>query len=401
MITLSEAQQRIAAAVQPLPPEFVPLSACWGRIAAEDVSSALDLPVFDNSAMDGYAVQAGDLDQATANKPIALSQIGRVAAGEVLSASLAPGQCARIYTGSPIPSGADAVVMQEDTRVDGSQSPMIYFQASVKPGENIRRRGQDLIAGAILLEAGQRVTAGRICLLAATGRSGLRAGRQPTVGLLATGSELQEGGQPLLPGHVYECNRTTLAALLPRSGAIPRIFPLVPDTLSATCDALERAFATSDVVLTTGGVSVGDLDWVKPAFERLGGQLQLWRVAVKPGKPFAFGLFAGKYLFGLPGNPVSALVTYCLFVHPALSRLQGASEVSLPTIPCIVGETLANPDSRPHFMRVRVDALGKARSAGVQGSHILSSLAAADGLVEVSPNSTLHPGDSVRVIRWD
>ncbi len=221
------------------------------------------------------------------------------------------------------------------------------------------------------------------------------------MGLLASGSELLEGGQPLASGKIYESNRAGLAALAAQAGAIPRIFPLVKDSLADTRAALESAFAGCDVVVTSGGVSVGEMDFVKDAFEKIGGELQFWKVAIRPGRPFVFGRLGEKFLFGLPGNPVSAFVTFLLLVRPALARWQGARDVRLPAHPGTLVEPLVNPGERRHFTRVTVDAAGNVRSAGTQASHILSSLASADALVDVPPKTTLPAGAAVSVLRWE
>jgi molybdopterin molybdotransferase len=219
--------------------------------------------------------------------------------------------------------------------------------------------------------------------------------------LLATGSELTEAGRELRPGHIYESNRIGLAALCRRAGTVPEIFPLVPDSLEATRAALTDAFNKCDVVVSSGGVSVGEFDFLKQAFADTGGDLQFWKVAIKPGRPFVFGRSGEKFLFGLPGNPVSALITFLLLVRPALLRWQGATETSLPTQPGILAETLRNPDKRRHFMRVKIDGEGKVSSAGVQASNMLGSLAASNGLVDTPPQTTLSAGATVRVLRWD
>jgi molybdopterin molybdotransferase len=238
-------------------------------------------------------------------------------------------------------------------------------------------------------------------LLAATGLTQVSVGRQPVVGLLATGSELREPGQTLAPGQIYESNRQGLACLIRRYGGIPRPFPPVADSPEATRAAMAEAFRSSNAVVTTGGASVGEMDFVKVALEQIGGELQFWRVAIKPGRPFAFGRFGHKLLFGLPGNPVSAFVTFLLLVRPALVRWQGAREAALPAHPAVLAEPLANPGARRHFIRVKVDAVGKVFSAGLQASHALSSLARANGLVEAPPNCTLPAGSPVQVMRWD
>jgi molybdopterin molybdotransferase len=220
------------------------------------------------------------------------------------------------------------------------------------------------------------------------------------VGLLATGSELLVAGQPLAPGKIYESNRLALSVLVNRVGAIPKIFPLVPDTRADTLAALKKAFAECDIVITSGGVSVGEMDFVKSAFEEIGGSLEFWKVAIRPGRPFVFGRFREKFLFGLPGNPVSAFVTFLLLVRPALLRWQGATAVDLPVSLGVLAEPISNSGDRRHFMRVTMDAEGRIRSAGIQGSHVLSSLANANGLLDLPPKTILPVGTTVAVMRW-
>ncbi len=401
MLELEAARELILAAIQPLPPECIPVSAAVGRVAAAAVHAPLDLPPFDNSAMDGYAVRASDLVGAGAETPVALKLAGRVPAGEIFTSPVEPGTCVRIFTGSPLPPGADAVVMQEDTRLAPEQPDTVSFLDRAKPLENLRLRGEDVKRGTPLLVAGDDVNAGAAALFAALGLSEISVGRRPQIGLLATGSELIEAGQPLAPGKIYESNRVGLAALIARAGGVPRVFPLVPDTRAATRAALETAFVDCDGVVTSGGVSVGEHDHVKDAFAQLGGETGFWKVAIKPGKPFVFGRWRGKFLFGLPGNPVSAFVTFLLLVRPALRRWQGATRWNLPAHPGVLAETLANSGDRRHFVRVYVDDSGAVRSAGPQASHILGSLARANGLVDVPPRSQLTVGLVVPVLRWE
>jgi molybdopterin molybdotransferase len=218
--------------------------------------------------------------------------------------------------------------------------------------------------------------------------------------MLATGNELREPGASLAAGQIYESNRTALATLLAAAGAVPRLLPLVPDTLEASRDALGRAFDESEIVLTTGGVSVGELDFVKDAFRQLGGKLEFWRVAVRPGKPFVFGSFGEKLFFGLPGNPVSSFVTAALLVWPVILRAQGATETELPSHYAVANDTLVNKTDRRHFMRVRVDAEGGASLAGLQASHALSSLAVANGLIDVPAGAVIERGARVKVLRF-
>jgi len=400
MLELEDAQARILAAIRPLPLEPVSLRAAAGRILAASVTAPLDLPRFDNSAMDGYAVRSRDLQAAGPGTPVTLSLGGQVSAGETGTGHVVPGTCVRVFTGSILPPGTDAVVMQEDVRRVPDQPGQIQFSDRVKPGENVRFRGEDVRQGSRLLAAGEGLTAGGIGLLAALGLAEVTVHRQPLMGLLATGSELVKAGQPLAPGQIYESNLASLGALLPGAGAVARDYPLVPDDLSLTQAALARAFDQCDVVVTTGGASVGEWDLVKSAFQALGGTVEFWKVAVRPGKPFIFGGWREKFLFGLPGNPVSALVTFLLLVRPALLRLQGARVVELPRHPGTLLEPLANRGDRRHFVRVIVDERGQVRSAGQQASHALSPLAKANGLVDVPPQATFAAGTVVPVLRW-
>jgi molybdopterin molybdotransferase len=401
MLELEEARQRILSTLSPLGAESIALTTATGRILAAPATSPLDLPPFDNSAMDGYAVQSADLATAGLDQPVPLQLRGRVAAGEVFDGAITSGSCVRLFTGSPLPAGADAVVMQEDTRVDATRPTVIWFHDTVKPWENVRFRGEDVKRSATMANAGDALTVGRVGLLAAVGLDKVVVGVPPQVALLATGSELIEGGRPPAPGKIYESNRAMLAALVRQAGGVPIIFPLVEDTLTATRNALRDAAAQCHVVVTAGGVSVGEFDFVKQAFEELGGELAFWRVAIKPGKPFVFGRSHGKFLFGLPGNPVSALVTFLLLVRPALRRLQGATDPALPKSFGVLVEPLENPGDRRHFVRVFLDEHGRVRSTGAQASHILSSLAQANALVDVPPHATLPVGATVPVIRWE
>jgi molybdopterin molybdotransferase len=400
-LELEDAVARILAAVPAPAGESIPVADVCSRVTMERVLSPGDLPSFDNSSMDGYAVRAEEVAAATPETPVRLRLAGKVAAGEMFRGEVTTGACVRIATGSPLPAGADAVVMQEDTRTVPNASSEVLILDAVKPWENVRLRGEDVRRGAMVAEAGAPLTAGCVSLLAATGITQIKVARQPIVSLLATGSELREPGQPLAPGQIYESNRLGLACLTSSAGGIARPFPLVPDVLEATRLSLTEAFRDADAVVTTGGASVGELDFVKLAFEQAGGQLQFWRVAIKPGRPFVFGRWGQKLLFGLPGNPVSAFVTFLLLVRPALLRWQGIREVGLPSHPGVLAEPVANPGGRRHFLRVKVDVAGNVYSSGLQASHALSSLAAASALLDVPPRSTLAAGSAVRVLRWE
>ncbi len=397
MLELEEARRRILEIIPVLPSESIFVSQADGRILAENIISAIDLPPFDNSAVDGYALQSNDLKSATPENLIAVQVVGKIPAGESLSTKVESGQCIRIFTGSPLPDGADAVVMQEDTQ-HNSPSGYVSISCSVKPWENIRFRGEDIKNGVMIAQSGMRLRPAHLSLLGAIGQKNVRVGRQPVVALLATGSELREAGQTISGGAIFESNRIGLGALAKRNGALPEMFPLIGDDVDQTKLALEKAFAECDVVVTTGGVSVGELDFVKAAFEKLGGKLEFWKISMKPGKPFVFGKLGEKFLFGLPGNPVSAFVTFVLLVAPALLRMQGASNVAPRIYLGVLAETFVNPGQRRHFVRVSADANGNVSSAGIQASHILSSLANANGLVEIPPQTTLIAGATVSIL---
>jgi len=400
MHSVEQARDQILASVAPLASETVSLSVAIGRFVAEPVRSAVDLPPADNSAMDGYAVRSQDLACASAQSPVALRLIGTAPAGAIFDKSVEQGTCVRIFTGSVLPHGADAVVMQEDVKQDSRDTPQILFVDKSAPWEYCRLRGEDVKSGALISAAGDKLTAPRLSYLAAAGIASVRVARQPVVGLLATGNELREPGTPLPPGAIYESNRIGLAALAAQIGAIPKIYPLTPDDLAATKSALELAFAECDTVITTGGVSVGEADWVKAALTGIGGQLDLWKVAMRPGKPFAFGRWKEKLFFGLPGNPASALVTFTVLTRPALLRMQGAGDFLGPATFASLAEPLSNAGDRRDFMRVSVDSAGRASSAGSQSSHILSALANSAGLVDVPPKTTLPAGTQVSLIPW-
>ena len=399
MLSLEAARQKIMACFQPLPAQAATVAAAAGRFLAEPIVSPVDLPPFDNSAMDGYAVRAADAAGAVPDSPVTLKRIGLTAAGEIFKGAVLPGTCVRVFTGSALPAESDAVVMQEDTRLDPARPDHVQLLDAVKPWENVRFRGEDVKRGATVIEAGQRVNAPRAGLIAALGLDSVLVHARPVVALLATGGELLEPGQQAQPGKIFESNRIALAPLLAAAGAVPRTFPIVRDTLAETRQALEAAFENCDAVVTTGGVSVGELDFVKAAFEQLGGTLDVWNVAIRPGKPFAFGRYSNKFLFGLPGNPVSAMVTFLLLVRPALLRWQGAAHVELPTQPGTLAEPVSNPGDRRHFMRMRLDEAGVVWSAGRQGSHLLGSLALASGLVDVPPQTSWPAGTPVTLLR--
>lgn len=400
MLPLEQARERILSLVHPLPTESVPLREAAGRTVAEEIAAQCDLPSFDNSAMDGYAVRAQDTSQASLESQVLLRLAGRAPAGKVYAGVLSAGECVRVFTGSPLPAGADAVIMQEDTNVLPNDPGRVRLLCPVQPQENVRFQGADVRRGSVIVPAGARVNAARLALLAAAGCAEIAVRQRPVTGLIATGDELVEAGRPLGSGQIYESNRSALAALCHEAGAYPRIYPLVPDDLNATRAALQSALAACDVVVTSGGVSIGEMDFVKDAFTGLGGELSFWKVAIKPGKPFVLGVWEGKLLFGLPGNPVSGFVTFLLLVRPALRRMQGAVQELLPVRPGILAEPLENAGDRRHFVRVVLDDAGQVRVPGLQASHMLGSLSESNGLVDVPPQSTLEAGAQVPVLCW-
>jgi molybdopterin molybdotransferase len=401
MLSLEEALDRILSTAEPLGGESFAVHEADGRISSKRVLAPLDLPPFDNSAMDGYAVRAPDLESASTERPVSLRVCGQAAAGVMFDGSVAPGCCVRVFTGSPLPQGADAVVMQEDTKADSTEPDSIQVLDRVRPWENVRLRGEDVKAGAALIEAGERIGAASIGLLSATGLATIVVGRRPVVGILATGSELADAGSPLEPGKIHDSNRPMLAALVTRTGGAPIKLPRVRDSIDETTAALRHGLDQCDVLITSGGVSVGEFDFLRNAFRNLGGSVDFWQVAMKPGKPFVSGRLGSKHLFGLPGNPVSAFVTFAVLVRPALLRLQGSTDLTLPTSQGELVEPFSNSGDRRHFMRVRIDSSGRVHSAGIQASHVLTSLAKANGLVDVPPQSKFDAGAIVTVLRLD
>ncbi len=401
MLQLEDARNRILSEIKPGPAEPTPLNEAFLRVAAETVRAGIDLPSFDNSAMDGYAVQSRDIAGASAESPRSLVLQGTVAAGGVFAGKLQPGYCIRIFTGSPLPEGADAVVMQEDTRASLENPSTVTFLDTAKPWENIRLRGGDIRRDSIAIAPGETVTAGKLALLGALGVRELLTARRPIVAVMATGSELKEPGASLEPGQIFESNRLALAAMISSAGGIPRIFPLVEDQMAKTVAALEQGLAECDLLVTSGGVSVGEFDFVKSAWEKLGGELGFWKVAMQPGKPFVFGRRGDKFLFGLPGNPVSAAVTFLVLVRPAVRRWLGAIDLDVRRLRGTLAEPLVNRGDRRHFMRVVLSSEGEVRSAGVQSSHALNSWSRANGLVEAPPKTNLPEGSQVLVLPLD
>jgi len=371
-----------------------------GRVLAADVCSLLDVPPEDNSAMDGYALRAADVAAAGAVLP--LSQ--RIAAGSVGSA-LAAGTAARIFTGAQVPAGADAVVPQELCEAQpGEGLGAVRVNAVPKPGQSVRRRGEDVSRGAVVLRRGARLTPQALGMAASVGAGELSVVRRPRVALFSTGDELMMPGDPLRPGAIYNSNRFTLRGLLQAAGCSVHDLGIVPDQLQATRDALCMAAQDNDLIVTCGGVSVGEEDHLRPALQAEG-RLELWQIAIKPGKPLAFGEVrraaapgTAALFIGLPGNPVSSFVTFLLTVAPVLRVLQGASGVLPAGLPLRADFDWPRPDRRREFLRVQVNAGGGLDLFGNQGSGVLSSAVWADGLVDNPAGQAIRAGDSVRFL---
>ena len=395
LISLDEALARLRAEPASKPAiREVPLHAAQGRILARDLHAPIAVPGYDNSAMDGYAVHSADI-ASDAETRLPITQ--RIAAGRP-SQPLVRGACARIFTGAVIPPGADAVVMQEQVDTDDETA---CFRAAVRSGENIRPAGNDIAAHAALLTAGAPLHPGRIGLLASVGLTTVPVYARLRVALITTGDELREPGETLEPGQIYNANRYTLRALLEGLGCEVLDLGRVADAREATFAALQKAAQQADVILTTGGVSVGEEDHVRAAVQTLG-RLDLWRIAVKPGKPFAFGHIDAAWFLGLPGNPVSVFVTFLILARPLLLRRMGAIARTPAPLSLPAGFAWPQPMPRREFLRVRLETgNGDAGEPVVvpyprQGSEVLSSTAWADGLAEVPENRVLKPGDPVR-----
>ncbi|HEX4640554.1 MAG TPA: gephyrin-like molybdotransferase Glp [Chthoniobacterales bacterium] len=393
MITEEQALARILENVRALPERTVPLVEGRGKFSARDVFARVALPRFDNSAMDGYAVVAA---ACTDGKPQRL--IGEQPAGADRGLRIEPGETIRVFTGAPIPSGADAVVMQEDVRVEGSD---IIVNTTIEPGEFIRRRGCDLTEGQKILEAGTRLRPQTLALLASQGIADAGIGGEVRVTIVSTGDELVAPGGELGAGQIFDSNSVLLQSIVEKCGATVSRVRHCPDDAAE----IERAFRDAlqfEVLIVLGGVSVGARDLVKPALNAIGATTDLWRVSVKPGKPFLFGRAGGCAIFGLPGNPVSAFVTFLLFVRPAILRLMGArdNELSLPNTNAILVGDLNNDGDRPHYVRGKFDD-GKFTPIGRQESHALYGLSRANALLRVPPGASFHDGSSVSIISLD
>ena len=371
------------------------LSAAHQHILARSVYAQVDVPQWDNSAMDGYALRANDLQPPVNSLPLA----GRIAAGDKPEQSLPAGQCMHILTGAPVPLGADTVVAQENCNISPKQ---IQFN-SCKAGSNIRRRGEEIEQGQLLLEAGTRLRAQEIGLLASQGFAEVEVYTPLRIGLISSGNELCELGQPLKPGQIYDINSHSLSALFTGLGFTVTHYPKMPDDLQHNIDSLAQASREQDVLISSGGVSVGEEDHLKNAVSALG-QLNLWRVAIQPGKPLAFGSVSDTPWIGLPGNPAAALITALIIARPALLHAQGAAHYSQQTlhIPAAFNWSKARPRQQYLHARLVLQDNGQlhAQIHPKQSSAMLSAASWADGLVEIKPQETVEKGDLVGFVSY-
>lgn len=404
MRTVEEAWAAIMGQVERLPTEWVPLSRAVGRVLAESVCADIDLPPFDNSAVDGYAVRAQDTQGANRSNPARLRTLEEIPAGAPALQRVEEGTAARVMTGGPLPAGADAMVMIEDTA--RPEAGWVEIREEARAEQHVRRRGEDLQRGDAAVEAGTLLRPAEIGMLATFGVTSVPVYRQARVAILTTGDEVVDPmvGEVPPPGHIRNSNRYLLGALVQEAGAVFHSHTHVRDDLEATVAAfrlLSEPEAGVDVILTAGGVSVGDRDYVKPALERLG-RLDLWRVAMKPGKPLAFGRIGEARFFGLPGNPVSATVTFELFVRPALWKMAGRTELERLRVRATLTHAIEHVSGRREYVRaITRSEQGRffTTPTGAQGSGILSSLTAANSLLIVPTEvEALEAGEEVEVI---
>jgi molybdopterin molybdotransferase len=385
----------IMSVVAPLSPLELTLQDAHGCVLSEDVTATFPLPPFDNSAMDGYAVRASDVGSASQSTPVTLPVVGDVAAGSSGPYTVQPGLCVRIMTGAPIPAGADAVVPVEWT--DGGIA-QVTIRGAAEPGRNIRRAGEDTVAGATVLPAGVHLGATQIGLLAAVGRDRVLARPRPRIVVLSTGSELVDPGTALSPGKIPDSNSTLLTTAAREAGAMAFRVGIVPDDPRVLIDTLEDQLIRADAVVTSGGVSVGAYDVVKEALGRLG-EVKFDRLAMQPGMPQGFGVIGPDRtpMFGLPGNPVSAYVSFEVFVRPAIRRMLGVEPVNRPMVRARLAAPLTSPPGKRTFARARLTVEGGTYTAtpiGGSGSHLIASLASANAFVVVPENVTELDADA-------
>lgn len=378
-MTVEQARELVLERVTALPAEQIALLDSLGRVLAEDVASDIDVAPFDNSAMDGFAVRAADLAGASADTPVELDVVAHIGAGDWWEGEVGPGQAARIMTGAPVPAGADAVVMVEFTHPaegDGGMGSRVAFEHEPATAEHIRRRGEEVRAGDVVLCAGEVIGSAAIGLLAATGHATVSVRRRPRVAIVSTGSELVEVAQKPGPGKIRNSNSYSIAAQVLAAGGIPVRYPIVPDEIDATRDAFSQAADECDFIVTSGGVSVGDFDFVKPVLEELG-EMTFCKVKMRPGNPQTMGSIRGVPFFGLPGNPTSTYVGFEIFVRPCLRIMQGFSAVDRPVTRAALAHDVKKKQDRRYYLRGRIERVGDGYEASTPFSQSSALLTAA------------------------
>jgi molybdopterin molybdotransferase len=406
MISVEEALEKVLSFVKVLDGVKTPILECLGQVLDEDIFSAIDIPPKDNSAMDGYAVKAKDIAGASASSPVYLDIIGEAKAGGVSKLEVKAHKAVRIMTGAPLPKGADTVVPFEETdETQRAERPLkqIGILKSVDNGKNVRFAGEDIASGQLALSRGTMLRPAQIGVLASLGLKTVKAIRRPVVAVLATGDELVEVGKPLREGQIYNSNSYSAAAQVLRYGGIPRVLGIARDT-EKDLEAKIKEALTADMLLTTGGVSMGDYDLVKDVLAAQG-KISFWKVRMKPGKPLAFGTIKGVPHLGLPGNPVSSMITFELFARPAMLKMMGKTNLIRPTVDVIMESDAKNNDGRRVFLRAIVRQEGDrlyAKTTGPQGSGILTSMSLANALVIVPESvAAVKKGDTVKAMMLD
>jgi len=402
MISVEEALERVLERFHPLEAEPTPIMEALDRLLAEDVRADINIPPFDNSAMDGYALQVSDTATASESDPVELKIIEELAAGYASQKRVSPGECIRIMTGAPVPGGADGVIRFEDTERVGEE--ILHVPKAVSKGENIRLAGEDIRLGELVLEHGRLLRPQELGVLASLGRSVIMTIKRPRVAILATGDELVGIDEDLGPGKIRNSNEYSNAALVKRYGGIPIMLGMARDNVEDLTRKIEEGLAQKvDLFLTSGGVSVGDFDIVKEVLNDQG-KMHFWQVRMKPGKPLAFGEIGGVPVLGLPGNPVSSMVSFEQFARPAILTMLGRTKLTKPTVRAIAEHDFFN-SGRRNFVRVRVERRGNAyhvRHTGEQGSGVLTSMVKAEGLAIVPEGvRTVRAGETLTVQMLD
>lgn len=397
MISVKEALSTILTNINILGLEKVGILDSLGRVLTEDIIAKRDHPPWDNSAMDGYAVIYDDIKKASKKTPAIIGVVGEVPAGRLPTMKIKHGEAVKIMTGAPIPEGADTVVRVEDTELSGG---MVSIFKQEERGENIRRRGEDVKSGDLVIERGKKIRPAEIGMMASVGRAFIYVHQKPRVAIISTGDEIADLDEEISPGKIINSNSYALRSLVMETGCIPTLLGIARDNKEDLTRRLKDGLF-SDMILISGGVSMGDYDFVRDVLAEMGMEMKFWKVSMKPGQPLAFGTIKGKPVFGLPGNPVSAMVSFYQFVRPALKKMSGEKALYLKTIEAISDEDLENKHGRTHFIRATIyvkDGIYHTRSTGDQGSGILTSMVKADGLIVIPEESgPKKAGDMVKV----